>query len=539
MPNHPIDTQSEQHQGNNKRPRITVLEEKARVSFTRQWLSSPRWKQFAPLLWSLPAFLIAVIGGLLLFAGSIFTNLVTIIINIGLDPLRSQLVIALVMTATAALIGAMVGRRKLAALAGAWIVFLVDYLFGFISLELQPLRDPGGLLEPLNGSALVHTSLIMIALGIASAFIGMAIGSSLGEILLAPLYQLVAYAWKKRTPHMTVQNGPSRLSIEKMTTQKLPDLKKSAFVISKWAGIIATIVVLFLLAGSTDLFIFSPDVGLHSVPVVSSGSMPPHGTVVEGSLISPALGGQRKLFEIYLPPTYNTPQGQNKYYPALYLLHGSPGKDIDWITGGKAVESADTLIATHKIPEMIMVFPDGNGRPKQTSEWGNSGDHKQLMETYVANDLVKYIDRHYRTLPDPGNRGIGGLSMGGFGATNIAIHHPDIFGLVISLGGYYRPEGAIWGKDPSYLRLNSPLAMLPTTKAAWKLRYYLGAATKDQPYYTDARQFAQELDKLHIPYRFDLEKGYHSWRIWQVQLYKAMTWLQWDATTNHNKLKGA
>ena len=65
---------------------------------------------------------------------------------------------------------------------------------------------------------------------------------------------------------------------------------------------------------------------------------------------------------------------------------------------------------------------------------------------------------------------------------------------------------------------------------------YLGAATKDQPYYTYTRQFAQMLDKLHIPYHFDLEKGYHSWRVWQTQMYKALSWLQWEATTNNNRI---
>jgi enterochelin esterase-like enzyme len=494
-------------------------------------------KRTLPLLWSLPALFLSLMSGIYLFSNTVFSGPATVIINIGLDPLRAQLVTALMMTAGAALIGATLGRRRFAALIGATCIFLIDYLYGFIHTELQPLHDPGGLLEPLNTGALVHTSFILLGLGISSAFIGIAIGNTLGEILIDPFYQLVYYI---------LQRFSASVSLPWSGRQERPEVRTGQTYVpgpiivmfGKWAGALLMILLLVLIGNSSDLFFFSPDIGLHSVPIVKPfGKVPSHGTVAASSFASAALHGQIKSFQIYLPPTYNTPQGQNKYYPTLYLLHGSPGKDIDWITGGKAIQSADTLITAHKIPELIIVFPDGNGRPKETSEWGNSGDHQQLIENYVAYDLVKYIDHHYRTLPDPGDRAIGGLSMGGFGAMNIAVHHPGIFGTVISLGGYYRAEGTIWGKDLAYIRFNSPLYMMPATKAAWKLHIFLGAATKDQPYYTDTRQFAQELDKLHIPYHFDLERGYHSWAVWQVQMYKALMWLQWEATTNNNRLR--
>ena len=211
----------------------------------------------------------------------------------------------------------------------------------------------------------------------------------------------------------------------------------------------------------------------------------------------------------------------------LYLLHGSPGQAHDCITAGKANQSADTLIALGKIPELIMVLPDGNGRPGATSEWANTYDQRQLIESYVVNDVVRYIDSKYRTIPDAANRAIGGLSMGGFGAINIAVHHPDIFGSVISLGGYYYAEGGIWGNNAAYMQQNSPADVLPAKKQAWKLLFFLGAGTQDQPYYTDTQQFAQELSGLHIPYHLDIQQGYHSWAFWQTQMYNALLWLHW------------
>jgi S-formylglutathione hydrolase FrmB len=173
-----------------------------------------------------------------------------------------------------------------------------------------------------------------------------------------------------------------------------------------------------------------------------------------------------------------------------------------------------------------MIFPDGNGRKGETSEWGNSSDHKQLMENFLALDLVHYIDQKYRTIPEASSRTIGGLSMGGFGAMNLAVHHPDIFGSVIALGGYYKAEGSIWGHNTAYLQANSPTYVLPAKPQDWKLRIFLGAAIKDQPYYKDTQQFIEVLKELHLPYTFDLENGYHAWSIWETQLYHALVWLR-------------
>jgi S-formylglutathione hydrolase FrmB len=69
--------------------------------------------------------------------------------------------------------------------------------------------------------------------------------------------------------------------------------------------------------------------------------------------------------------------------------------------------------------------------------------------------------------------------------------------------------------------------MLPDEPQAWKLRIFLGAATRDQPYYNDTRLFSKELSALHMTYTFDLANGYHAWGVWEGQLYQALTWLSW------------
>ena len=464
------------------------------------------------------AFGCALLAGLIFFNGALIAPLASVIINMGLDPQRSQLIAALVMTSLVALTGAFIGRRRFVALVGAGLLFVLNYLLDFIHVQTQPTYDPGRHLEPLDVGALVHTSFVMVALALLCAFVGAAVGKALGEVLLDPLYHLFLLIQQR------LRASSNGTSLANLPTQQLTRPVSLPGTIVSLIGTALLLVLLILASGSGDLFVFSPDVGLHTPPQLSNGPVT-HGTIVQDSMISPALGGQKRNFLIYLPPSYNTPQGQQKRYPTLYLLHGSPGSDKDWFTAGKANESADTLIALKQIPELIIVSPDGNGRPGATSEWGNSGDHRQNIETFVAVDLVHYVDAKYRTIPKQQYRAIGGLSMGGFGAMNIALHHPDTFGSVISLGGYFYAEGSIWGHNPAYLRANSPADILPTDKAAWSLHYFLGAGSKDQPYYNDAKAFARELASFHIPYHFDLQSGYHSWKVWQTQMYNALLWL--------------
>jgi enterochelin esterase-like enzyme len=495
-------------------------------------------RRCVPFLPALVTFLVALLSGVWLFNTTMYSGLIAAIIGVGFDLLRSQLLAALLVTAGVALIGAAAGsvvesagvgkRRIVGGIGGAGVVFYFSYLSGFIQLEMQPMRDPGGNLEPLIGSALLHTSLLMFALALLSAFIGAAVGVALGDVLLNPPVRLASYIWR-RVRFAQAQTIPV-LVHEEVMEQHNSVAQTVRGMVGRWLGAAALVMmILFVLTGGAgDLFIFSPDIGLHKPPsIVVKVGLPAHGTIVADSLVSPALKGQKKPFLVYLPPSYATPQGQTKRYPVLYLLHGSPGSDKDWFSGGKADQSADTLIAQGKIPELIMILPDGNSRSGRPGEWGNSFDQQENIETYVASDLVKYVDAKYRTIAQPADRGIGGNSMGGFGAINIAIHHPDVFGFAISLGGYFRAEGGIWGNNPAYMRANSPIDVLPTDKAAWRLQMYIGAATKDQPYYTYAKQFVAELDRLLLPYQFDVQSGYHSWKIWQTQIYNALLWLHW------------
>lgn len=472
------------------------------------------FQRYTPLWRSLIGLSIALLTALFFFSPFVMTALTAPIAAVGLDPLTTRLISALFLITSAAIASTMVSRQRLGVAIGAGITYSLSYVLPFIHQELLPHYDPGGHLETLNTSVLAHTISVLLASGLLCAYLGAILGSVLGEVLLDPIWQLAQLIWLTRFSSNRTKKQPS-------STEKARQRNAWSLFVA-WVGLFTLLGLILLSSGIGDLLFFAPDVGLYNPPAVAT-----RGTLIADSMVSPALHGQRRSFLVYLPPSYWDTATLERRYPTLYLLHGSPGSAYDWIRGGKAVQSANTLIGHGEIPELIMIFPDGNGRSGETSEWGNSFDQKQLMENFVALDLVRFIDQKYRTIPTPGYRAIGGFSMGGFGAMNIAVHHPDIFGSVISLAGYYTAEGSIWGQNTAYMQANSPALVLLANPQAWKLQIFLGAATKDKPYYADTQQFILELKALHLDYTFDQENGYHTWSVWEAQLYHGLIWLQW------------
>ena len=131
---------------------------------------------------------------------------------------------------------------------------------------------------------------------------------------------------------------------------------------------------------------------------------------------------ERDVF-IYLPPGYAA--NRNQRYPVVYLLHGYSLTAERWMDFTKLGEVADRDIAAGTMKEMILVSPDGYTK-HGGSMWSSSptiGD----WETYIAEDLVGYVDKNFRTLATRESRGLAGHSMGGYGTLRIGMKRPDVF----------------------------------------------------------------------------------------------------------------
>ncbi len=167
----------------------------------------------------------------------------------------------------------------------------------------------------------------------------------------------------------------------------------------------------------------------------------PHGRVEQVLFPSKSTNISRRAF-VYTPPGYE--KGKKKY-PVLYLQHGWGEDETAW----HANLIMDNLIAEGKVNPFIIVMTYG-----MTNEikFGGLRDFKiGPFQTVLIDELIPYIDSHYRTLTSPAKRAMAGLSMGGMETKTITLARPDVFAYYGLLsGGTYKPEDI---KDKSKVKL--------------------------------------------------------------------------------------
>jgi enterochelin esterase-like enzyme len=222
--------------------------------------------------------------------------------------------------------------------------------------------------------------------------------------------------------------------------------------------------------------------------------------------------------DVYVPGVYQA--DPDLAVPTLYLLHGTPGDQSEWLTGGQVEGVLDQLIAKGTIPPMIVVLPNGNERNSSDTEWGNSSQGD--VETWLIDQVIPAVDTQYRTL-GAAYRGIAGLSSGGFGAVNLAVLNPTDFSWAASYSGYYVGRSAIFG---SAWRANSPLYTAAGVPAAERMPLYLGAGSQDYDFRPGTLQFAATLRSIGwTDYDLQTVPGGHGWVAWSAQFVQSLTWL--------------
>jgi len=147
-----------------------------------------------------------------------------------------------------------------------------------------------------------------------------------------------------------------------------------------------------------------------------------HGKSLEGNLEGDS---PDRDVTVYLPPSYAG--DQSRRFPVVYLLHGYGGRENTFTERlASLLESSDRLAVAQGFSSAIVVTPSAYTLHKGAmySNSPTTGD----WERFIAEDLVAYMDSHYRTLPSRLSRGLAGHSMGGYGALKIGMKRPDVFG---------------------------------------------------------------------------------------------------------------
>lgn len=313
-----------------------------------------------------------------------------------------------------------------------------------------------------------------------------------------------------------------------------------------------------------------------AAPAPSAAAAP--GRVVTAQLQSAALGVTRSVV-VYLPGGYDADAA--KRWPVVYYLHGLGGDERDWIEGGQLAQRADALGFG-----AIVVMPDGDDGFYADSVTPVDYDaclatgaglftpqreprvtcvRTPAYERYMVQDLIGWVDATYRTIATRDGRGIAGLSMGGFGALQLALRHQDLFAAAASHSGidallyagpvpYAKgtvqlvkdPRGwgahvgrigpwvrAIFGPALARWQAHDP-ASLATALAPGKLALYLDCGTEDEFMLQHGAAYLHDvLADRGIEHTYFIGPGQHDFAFWGPRLPHSLAFFREHLTAAH------
>ena len=243
----------------------------------------------------------------------------------------------------------------------------------------------------------------------------------------------------------------------------------------------------------------------------------PHGTVFRIWYDSPALGLERRM-TVYTPAGYET---SGKRYPVLYLLHGMGGDEEAWISLGRTAQILDNLIAQGKAKPMIVVMPNGNASQEAApgeSSRGMVPPTMQLPKTMEGSyeqafpEIVKFIDKNYRTIKSKSGRAIAGLSMGGFHSLHISKQYPDMFNYIGLFSAAIMPNKEV--SSPIYENMEGKLKVQFDKNPA----LYWIAIGKTDFLYKANEEYRKLLDEKGYKYTYYESDEGHIWKNWRIYL---------------------
>ena len=233
--------------------------------------------------------------------------------------------------------------------------------------------------------------------------------------------------------------------------------------------------------------------------------------------------GRSVPYCVILPPGYG--EDANRRYPVLYYLHGLGDNQQMFVRSG-GFNLIEELWDRHEIGDFILVSPAG-----YASFFMNSYDGRFRYEDFFIQEFMPFIENRYRVAARRESRGIGGISMGGYGALRMAFLHPQLFGSVsvhsaalmeklpaISVGnspesGRLQILGNVFGSPPdhSFWDRNNPLTIARTAEFAGMKIYFDCGSEDDYGFEAGAEALHKVLLSRRIPHEFHLYPGGHNW----------------------------
>lgn len=237
---------------------------------------------------------------------------------------------------------------------------------------------------------------------------------------------------------------------------------------------------------------------------------------VDASFASAAIRGTLH-FEVYLPRDYAT---STHRYPVLYVLHGLPSGPSAY-AGLRFVERALDTVGR----QAIVVIPQGARTNEPDPEYVDQGPGHEWA-TAIATELPRVIDAKYRTIRARDGRALIGISAGGYGAMQLALHHLGEYSVVESWSGYFHPTDPTGTKAIDLGPGTDVHKLLKSVRPTLKKRktfiaFYVGRS--DWRFFGENETLNQELSEEGIQHVFRAYAGAHDQALWQRY---AAPWLE-------------
>lgn len=230
---------------------------------------------------------------------------------------------------------------------------------------------------------------------------------------------------------------------------------------------------------------------------------------------------------VMLPASYETKEHSATRYPVLYFLHGLGDNEQSLLNSG-GWQLLEDLRQQHKLGDFLIVALEG-----RRSFYINSADGKVAYSDFFIREFMPFIESKYRAERDRKERGISGVSMGGYGALRFAFAHPELFGSVSAQSAALMQEspkqldaamhssapmarlfGNVFGDpiDPVHWKENDPLNLARTNKTAIShLAIYFNCGDDDEyGFEKGASALDRQLHAEGIKHEFHLYPGNHS-----------------------------
>ena len=250
-------------------------------------------------------------------------------------------------------------------------------------------------------------------------------------------------------------------------------------------------------------------------------------------LDSRALGSQ-VTFAVYVPADYETSQAS---YPVIYALHGM-FENHAFLERRAVLPQFLDLVKAGTAPNAIVVTIDGGNNLFINSPKGKYQD-------LVTKDLVEHIDRNYRTIKRREGRALLGISMGGYGALNIAFTQPSLFGAVAThsamllsqiptaeqgaRGGQMRAFTGVFGEpvDAAAWKAADPLELAKTVDVKSLPALYFDCGSEDRyQLFNGNKALHETLEARKVPHEFGLFPGDHGYEYVHSVLSKSLAFLK-------------